>query len=132
MAVILMATKRMKRMQVFNLDNRAMMKHATRKKIQVMEPHRDGGLFPKLVSKRIPASLTVPAGIKVSKFSNGQNLTDDIVDVPCIAAAIKRRELRAIKWDPSRPEKKKSSRNVTVPGTTKAAAAKLSKKTDKK
>jgi hypothetical protein len=118
MAIILISKK--KRMQVFNLDSRAMMARSKRVKTIVMMPHRSGAKYPKEISKRIPDSLTVPAMAKVRTFSDGSYLPDDIVDVPCIAAAIGRRELRAVKWDSTQAEKVKAKASKKVGG--KAAA----------
>ena len=131
MAVILIS--KTKRMQVFNLDSRAMvMLRSKRKQTQEMHVHRDGGLFPKTVSKRIIDSLTVPAMAKVNKFSDGAFLPDEIVKVPSIAAAILRRELKAVSWDPSRPEQETPRRNAKAPAKKGTAAAAKPKATDKK
>lgn len=122
MSVILVSKKR--QMQVHNLDTRDMMRRARRIEITTIEEGRDGGHYPRRSKKRVPDSLTIPAMARVESFSDGRPLPDSIVQVPSIARAIKRRELRVIRVQDAKPAKTASAPRPT------ATTAKKTKKTE--
>lgn len=100
------------RLRTFNLDSRNMIARAKRVQMTVIREARDGAQRPRRISQRIMDSLTLPANVRVSKFSDGTPLTPDIAQVPCIAKAIRKRLVKMIHVQdlpaPKKPAQKSS------------------------
>ena len=94
MSVILI--NRSKRMRVYSMDTTELVGALGQRRVfhQVLK-NKAGELRPARIHKTIPETLTLCAGERTGKFSNGKLLPDAILKVPSIAADIQSGVLRA-------------------------------------
>lgn len=97
MAVILI--NKTNRMQIFNLDHPhpSIAVRRERKNMVIMEESRSGDRLPRRITKSICPSLTLLAGQRITKFSDGTPLPDMIASVPSIKRAIDAKVVRVVK-----------------------------------
>ena len=110
MPVILVNKSR--RMKVYNLDTQEMIALRGKKQtFQQLVLAKDGSRKPARVQKMIAGSLTLCAGEKTGKFSDGTPLPEGILQVPAIAADISKGVLRAsvVKEQPAAAKKKSTT-----------------------